>query len=165
MEEENKRTAMSLVAEVAATVEIGRVRYLCFSAKHDPTATTGAMAVEFKHKTTARAEGPDDPRIVVLAEFLMEARLEQSDAAKPCCEIGAALELTYRTAKAMEFTREQLDAFGMMNGIYNAWPYWREFVQNATARMGLPTLIVPSFRFAAAPNDNPKSPDLEPQQV
>jgi hypothetical protein len=32
---------------------------------------------------------------------------------------------------------------GTINPISNAWPYWREFVQNMSARMGFPALTVP----------------------
>lgn len=30
-----------------------------------------------------------------------------------------------------------------INPIFNAWPYWREFVQSMSARMGFPALTVP----------------------
>jgi preprotein translocase subunit SecB len=30
-----------------------------------------------------------------------------------------------------------------MNGIYNIWPYWREYVQTTTSRLGLPPLTLP----------------------
>ena len=47
---------------------------------------------------------------------------------------------------------EHLHAFSATNGVFNAWPYWREFVQNTTARMGLPTpVIVPVFRLGENP--------------
>lgn len=32
---------------------------------------------------------------------------------------------------------------GTINPISNAWPYWREFVQSMSARMGFPALTVP----------------------
>ena len=30
-----------------------------------------------------------------------------------------------------------------INPISNAWPYWREFVQSMSSRMGFPALTVP----------------------
>lgn len=54
--------------------------------------------------------------------------------------VKATIELSYRaTAK---FENEELEAFSRINGIYHAWPYWREFVQSATARAGLPPLTL-----------------------
>ena len=34
-----------------------------------------------------------------------------------------------------------------INPISNAWPYWREFVQSMSARMGFPALTVPLLEF------------------
>jgi preprotein translocase subunit SecB len=41
-------------------------------------------------------------------------------------------------------------SFAELNGTYNAWPYWREFVQNITNRMQLPTLTIPVFRIQSS---------------
>jgi hypothetical protein len=35
-----------------------------------------------------------------------------------------------------------------INPISNAWPYWREFVQNMSSRMGFPALTVPLLETA-----------------
>jgi hypothetical protein len=35
-----------------------------------------------------------------------------------------------------------------INPISNAWPYWREFVQNMSSRMGFPALTVPLLKIA-----------------
>ncbi|HEX9883411.1 MAG TPA: hypothetical protein VGA79_05555, partial [Desulfobaccales bacterium] len=35
-----------------------------------------------------------------------------------------------------------------INPISNAWPYWREFVQSMSARMGFPALTVPLLEIA-----------------
>ncbi len=146
---------MSLVTEVAATVEIAEVTFLQFSATRDESFSLEPTTVEFKYRTRVRAETANEPCIVVLADFLMEARPEEGDAPKPCCEICAQLSLTYKTPKAGEFSQEHLDAFGRMNGIYNAWPYWREFVQSSSNRMGLPALVVPSLKVGANANNKP----------
>ncbi|MBU4232572.1 MAG: hypothetical protein L6277_02245 [Desulfobacterales bacterium] len=52
-----------------------------------------------------------------------------------------------------------------INPIFNAWPYWREFVQNMSARMGFPALTVPLLEIAAkktAPQE-PKSQPVKKQ--
>jgi hypothetical protein len=36
----------------------------------------------------------------------------------------------------------------LINPIINAWPYWREFVQSMSARMGFPALTVPLWGIA-----------------
>jgi preprotein translocase subunit SecB len=57
-----------------------------------------------------------------------------------CVTIKATIELAY--SLTAEFEENELDCFARVNGIYHAWPYWREFVQNSTTRAGLPPLTL-----------------------
>jgi hypothetical protein len=41
--------------------------------------------------------------------------------------------------------------FAGLNGVFNAWPYFREFLQSATTRMGIPQFVLPVFRVRKAP--------------
>ena len=61
--------------------------------------------------------------------------------------IECSFLLTYSAPSVGDLTPGNLEAFAQINGIFNAWPYWREFVQNMAARMGLPQLVIPVFRF------------------
>ena len=54
--------------------------------------------------------------------------------------VKATIELSYKMAA--KFAEDELEAFAKINGIYHAWPYWREFVQSATTRAGLPPLTL-----------------------
>lgn len=40
-------------------------------------------------------------------------------------------------------------AFGKINGIFNTWPYWREYVQSSATRAGLPPLTIPLMTGAS----------------
>ena len=39
------------------------------------------------------------------------------------------------------------DYFFKINPVSNAWPYWREFVQSMSTRMGFPALTVPMLEI------------------
>jgi hypothetical protein len=145
-DQQEQKKHIEMINEVAATVEIVDVKFTNFSARFDRTADLGQMAVSLKHRGSASIEGTEQPRIVVLADFVMEAYSDPNVVERPCIEIQAQLVLTYNSPKAAEFDSEHLDAFAQGNGIYNAWPYWREFVQSATARLGLPPFTVPSLK-------------------
>ena len=41
------------------------------------------------------------------------------------------------------YLADDFEYFLTINPISNAWPYWREFVQSMSARMGFPALTVP----------------------
>lgn len=44
--------------------------------------------------------------------------------------------------------RSALEEFGRYNVGYHVWPYWREYVQNVCARIGIPPIPVPMFRLS-----------------
>lgn len=43
--------------------------------------------------------------------------------------------------------RPAFEEFGRYNVGYQIWPYWREYVQNICARLGLPPIPVPMYRI------------------
>lgn len=55
--------------------------------------------------------------------------------------------LTYSLRDREELTIDDIKQFCHMNAVYNAWPYWREFLQNMSNRMELPVLILPLLKF------------------
>ncbi len=66
---------------------------------------------------------------------------------QPDLLIEATFVLTYEVDSFEGLEDAHLEAFAYSNGIYNAWPYWREFAQSCTARMGLRPITVPVFRL------------------
>jgi len=64
---------------------------------------------------------------------------------------GLRVEATFGLLYAVDWkdepTQEVVDEFGRAVGVNNAWPYWREFVQSMTARMGLPPVRIPILRM------------------
>ena len=64
--------------------------------------------------------------------------------------ITAEFVLEYAVAKSPVEVNDQVDnAFGKMTGVYNAWPYWREYVQSTISRLGLPPLALPLITAAS----------------
>lgn len=70
--------------------------------------------------------------------------------------VTARLELRYQIPQDLQIHEGLLDEFAKLNGIYNAWPYWREFVQNTLVRMGLPPLALPLYRVTGSPTQEPE---------
>jgi len=71
--------------------------------------------------------------------------------------VGGTMELEYRlTAPAPPADVEEIlfGGFAKLNGIHNAWPYFRELVQSTTGRMGIPPFTLPSYRIS----NNKKEP-------
>jgi hypothetical protein len=60
-----------------------------------------------------------------------------------------SFDATYRIPATVSAPEDVLNEFAEINGIFNAWPDFREFVHAALARMGLPTFILPVYRLTA----------------
>ena len=100
------------------------------------------------HTTTQGIASEAGEFWVVIPFSLVAARNEEDGfEGEPIFSVEASFRLTYRTSEAGLLTPPVLEAFAMTNGVYNAWPYWREFAQNTTARMGIVPVILPVFRL------------------
>lgn len=89
-----------------------------------------------------RIDGTAD-MIGVFAEFGATSTYEGEHS--PSIVLDATYVLTYQMPAAMpaaELPAELLELFSQQ-AILNVWPYWREYVQSTTFRMGLPPLRLP----------------------
>lgn len=105
-----------------------------------------------KLKVTRKSGGlksPDAPEMVramVGVECIVLARADdEREVAKFGCDM--ALDYKVRSAELFErLTEDDCSQFAALNGVYNAWPYLREFCQSASLRMGLPMpVMLPSL--------------------
>ena len=88
-------------------------------------------------------------------------RLQPSDAppGSPLVDIRGTFELRYRIPEGLQVSDEDLGAFGRVNAVFNAWPYFREFVDATMTRMHLPALTLPLYRMPKV------APDATPQEA
>jgi len=87
--------------------------------------------------------------IQVRPHFVLVARFDD-ESGDELLRIEAVFLLQYRVPSFDGLRKPNITAFGEMNGLYNAWPYWREFAQATTVRMGLPALTIPVYRVVAS---------------
>ncbi len=136
------RASLELAVEVAEGVEIRDVMFLRFAAEHHPEVCRDAM---YLHQEVEAEGARRDGGIRVEVRCRLEAVAEDQE--RPGVTVSADIRLEYDCEDAERFSERHLRAFAETNGVYNAWPYWREFVQNAVARMQLPPLVLPVFRL------------------
>lgn len=150
-----KQATNGTAADISKCVEIRNVCTLDSQTHRDVDLP---KAMDVTYETTARTFTDTKQSLVVVhAQFAMWACASGSEEEKRVVRIELVLELTYHCPGVAGFGQKALTQFGHTNGIYNAWPYWREFVQSSVARMGLPGLIVPVFRLKlAAKKKRPK---------
>lgn len=143
-------TNVERASEVSRNVQIESVKLTDMKMKTRPVAFDSPLELRagnwFRCRHELRRANPD--RVFVYVELKFEA----SAANKRDVESGALLELgatflaAYRLPAAAGYPHDALQHFADLNGPYNVWPYWREFVHTSTARAGLPGVIVPVFR-------------------
>ncbi|MBW8041459.1 MAG: hypothetical protein FVQ85_15880 [Planctomycetes bacterium] len=144
----NKVTAGLLVSD---RVQLKDVRLISCKCDQTPEATLGKKSYNIDYSTEVLADKANG-YIIVTAKFHFEAFAE-SRTRKPVILIDASFLLAYKIENFEGLTQEGFEQFANLNGIYNAWPYWREFVQNTVTRMGLPSLSIPVFRIVEPPKE------------
>ncbi len=142
----NQKLDYSLAAAVSGRVDIQDVRLISSNCYQAPEALASPKSLDIDvevHVDTDRKNG----LILVFPVFKLHAFQMESDMKDPALTIEAQLLLVYKAETLAGLKQENFKVFGDTNGVYNAWPYWREFVQNTAARMGLPPLTIPVFRL------------------
>jgi len=64
--------------------------------------------------------------------------------------------LNYSLPKKADFSQGELGAFCRINAVYNAWPFWREFLRNTCDKMELPLPLLPLLKFRGVKKSNEK---------
>ncbi len=106
------------------------------------------LRIDIDH--TAEGQELNDGReVVAVLRFRLQAS-NLKDRSLQSFHIVAEFHAHYSLDKTVKASAAALDRFAATNGVFNLWPYWREFVQSMSTRMGLPPLTVPSFRVNEA---------------
>ena len=141
------------VSEIIGSVQLVDVRVRRVMAEGSPTkAEAREMSVALEHSgriLTKTAEGFDVAADIAVRAFPEEptGKGRRSRRVPPLLSIEVTVELHYRIPRIRDFSAQDLSKFANINGVYNAWPYWRELIQNLSLRMGLPPLVLPVFRI------------------
>ncbi|MGI9014814.1 MAG: hypothetical protein ACR2GY_11285 [Phycisphaerales bacterium] len=66
----------------------------------------------------------------------------------PFIEVAALFVITYELDDGPPIDADDLSAFALVNGSFNLWPYWREYLEGALVRAGLPRFRLPPLNLA-----------------
>ena len=150
------RSEMDLAVSVSERVEIMEILLRQSMTKRG--AVRDGLPAKLTMSVNAETQVDKDEKVVcVRPRFVLSAKYDEADD-EELLRIEAQFVLRYRVTSFEGLKKVNIDAFGKLNGLYNAWPYWREFVQSTTVRMGLPPLTVPVYRPLTAPKRPVKAP-------
>lgn len=145
-----------LAYQVADRIELHGITLVSARIERGSRPPAGAnLAVELSRAAKAKLESRNQLRVTADLRFRAKhVGLDDASAA----EVSATFELDYGLPNDANFTQEHFDAFAELNGVFNAWPYFREFLQSSTVRLGLPAFTLPLLRIshpAAAMEESP----------
>jgi len=136
-----------LAAPVSARVQIQGVVLVESNVKRaaDRSISQGEFRVNINIPNVQYGADRANDRLFVMPAFALKAERITESEATLILSIEATFALHYSIQSVGDFEDESIKAFALTNGIFNAWPYWREYVQNTAARMGLPPIVIPVF--------------------
>jgi hypothetical protein len=139
---------VSGAVRAASLLEIATVRLTNFAVltSYDAFETLPANVTAKVAFTRPRVKSMGS-RVAISSTLLF--RVLPSDG-PPAVDLRATAELVYIKKNDVEIAEADIEQFAVVNAPFNAWAYWREFVQSSLARLNLPTFALPLFRISDA---------------
>lgn len=143
--------AHDIEAECAAlvrSVKLSDLRLIDTSAKLH-TDQFGAEAAEVLHvytdvvQTCSERIAPDK----LYCGVRISVKASHAKDGPAAITVYGEYSLIYDIASDLKFHQDASDKFAAKNGVFNAWPFFRELMHAATARMGLPAVTMSSYKL------------------
>jgi hypothetical protein len=147
---------MELAIPVSDRVQIQDVRLIRCNCRIEPAALAPPLPARFRPTLAREAStqiSADGTRIAVLVHFRFSAIREGRENDGPCVDIESTFLVSYGAENLPGLGPENFNSFGALNGVFNAWPYWRELLHNMTSRMGLSAFMLPVLRIGSPAQD------------
>ena len=141
-------TPLDLAAPVSRRVQLDAVFLAGCRAMRSPDQFPEGEHVTLNNKIVNLEVGlvEDSDKFFLKILLSTEAVNNRKDTDNILFTIEATFILNYEVPSRQNFEDKNLHAFAATNGVFNVWPYWREYVQSTTTRMGLPPITLPVFR-------------------
>lgn len=143
------RQTHELVRPLIACANLKSIRFIRFNVSVE---LPHGIAEEIELSTSGRSAGQKEENKMSLT---FDLKVEGSKGETKIITISGRIAAEYDLPEDANPTPAQIKAFAKTNGMLNVWPYWREFVQTATLRAGLPPLTMPLFRVIHQQSSKP----------
>ena len=148
-EEEIQPSQLDLAAKVSGRAEIKGLFLLEGHQSRSHEVDTTEDGNEFVNAYRVDCGlNTEDSLVYVKVSFTCKLVRPNDEGAEPKIKIEATFVIIYSLNSLDGIEQRHVQAFGSLNGVYNAWPYWREYVQSSCGRMGLAPITIPAFRFS-----------------
>ncbi len=138
---------MEAVARVAQKADLEEIYLVDAKVSRDPqNIAPEALSLEPTCSTKIVLIDKDNNILSVLCNFGLAAFNRKSPDTM-FMSVEASFSTSYSLKPLGEFNPDDIEHFSKINPVYNAWPFWREFVQSMTTRMGFPALTIPLLKI------------------
>jgi hypothetical protein len=138
-----KHSLIDLAMALVPRTKLEAVRLVGSTVASDMEKTGHAMEVQYGVDASSKLD-PATNKITVSTKFMTRAGTPSSEGqTDDVLRIEAEFRVVYSVDSMDGIEEKHVDAFGRMNGVYNVWPYWREYVQSTTVRLGFPPIVLP----------------------
>ena len=146
MPESTQPSALLMLASQAAPLmsltQITLIRSELERQPDVPTESEVQLHSNFGFKTNHEYDS-EQRTLVVFVQFYTRGKFTEREEEHELFHLEARYIVAYTHSSTEPIPGPCIEAFAQLNGIYNAWPYFREYLQCSTARMGLPTVTLP----------------------
>jgi hypothetical protein len=116
----------------------------CCASRSSDLPEGGKRKGELKVTNVSYVLAEEDRDLQVQIEFGLT--MKAGGSADQKLEVKATFAINYSMKSSAEFAESEYQAFAELNGVHNAWPFWRELVLNLTSRMGISPIVIPVHR-------------------
>lgn len=156
------KSEYDLAIAVSDKVELTDVRLISCDCQQRPMDRDRILVFDIAQEVEVKSHSDSEESYVIASvTFHFKAFGEDADNEDECVKMDATFMLLYKATTLEGLQEENFRQFGELNAIYNAWPYWREFIQAMVGRMELPSLTIPVFRLSRPT----KTPSQEKQAI
>jgi hypothetical protein len=147
----SKPPSIAAAGRVAQRVELVNIRLVQSAFTVSPKYVGGE--VDASVRMQAQAQVIRRERLIqALARYYLIADTLKPKA--PAFRINAFYLLRYTVGDMEGLSASDIDDFADINGVFNSWPYWREYVQSVSCRMGLPIVTLPVYRVGGGEDES-----------
>jgi hypothetical protein len=140
IEQTQDEIKLALQVHKHAAIESVRVASAKWKSLPPDQQPDGPIRLAFHRRSKHSPSPPGTLRIEILF------RTEGTTNEVSVFSVESTFEVDYSLEDGFEIAPAQIKAFKDGNAIFNAWPYYREFLQSAVQRMALPPLAAPFMR-------------------
>lgn len=148
------------IRQIAQNVQLADVVLLSFSGERIDNPSQQAALPDEENPLELALDWASNG-IEINGGLAVQARFEVSTKSShglPGVNLKAHFGLWYpiKNLDQANYQPDHIEAFAQLNGIYNAWPYWRAWVQGMSIQMGV-RLVIPVYLPGMQPSQREES--------